>query len=141
MITLKDIIQNYNIDDNTEIIIRNIERSNILASGHRYDKAVLALENRELACLEWEKEGNKILVVIDVVAEELKVEGENGKAFKRMMDAYDVTAAAIDNPNINFMEAHKEFIEKMEAFEKVAGVTEEEVQRLFEEELERRKEK
>ena len=141
MITLKDIILNYNIDDNAEIIIRNIEESKVLASGHRYDKEVLAFENRELALCKWEREGNKVLIAIDVVAEELKAEGKRGEAFKSMMDAYDVMVTAVDNPNINFRKAHKEFIEKVEIFEKVAGVTEEEAQRLFEEELERRKER
>lgn len=141
MITLKDVIQNYNIDDNAEIIIRNIEESKVLASGHRYDKEVLAFENRELALCEWEREGKKVLVVVDVVAEELKAEGEKGEAFKSMMDAYDVMVRAIDDPNINFMKAHKEFVEKVEIFEKVAGATEQEAQRRLEKELDRRKEK
>lgn len=40
----------------------------------------------------------------------------------------------------NFLEVHKEFVIKMEKFEKLARVTGEEASRLLEEELEKRKE-
>ena len=137
MWTVEDIILEHGVvDDNTEIIIRNEESFEVLAAGHWYEDEVLALEGRKATFYSWQ-DNNK--VIIEVAEEELSPEDKIERAFREMMDAWDAVEMAVDDLSKDLNETHREFVKKMEIFEKVAWVTEEDAQRALEEELDRRK--
>lgn len=139
MRTVEDIILEHGVvDDNTEIIIRNEDNFKLLAVGHWYDDEVLTFEGRKVTSYSWQDD-NKVF--IDVAEEELSQEDKIERAFQEMMDAWDTVEMAVDDLSKDLNGTHREFVKKMEIFEKVAGVTEWEAQRRLEEELERRKER
>ena len=140
MWTVEDIILEHGVvDDNTEIIIRNEDSFEVLAVGHWYDDEVLAFEGRKVTFYSWQ-DNNKVIIEVGE-EEELKPEDKIERAFREMMDAWDAMEMAVDDLSKDLNETHREFVKKMEIFEKVAWVTEEDAQRALEEELDRRKKK